>query len=231
MNLVDFIVELEKKRVDMLNTTEPCCLYGQTLKNFEKQLFECDEFKNVVRINYIDLPSYLVDEESGEPISNNREFLGGKTAYKKVITYKIQPGEKIVFNKVVDLYSLQVFKIFNTNEDVNKPGVWVYPTNYDTTTFAATNQIKVIWDPNQLQEALSLIGNPETDKDRLKRMFNQALDSMEPNIPCSYALIVRCSERSTDAEIESNLTGGVPVVTSEIPQVTGMIGGVFRVND
>lgn len=229
MNLVELIVDLENKR----NKRDAAAIFhlsGPSLKNFEKQLFECDEFKNVVRINFIDLPSYLVDEETGEPISSQREFLGGKTSHKDVITFKIKPDEKIVFNKVVDLYSVQVLKIFNTNETISKPGVWIYPTTYND-KFEPLNEIRILWNPEQLQEVLNILSvSKETPKERLKRMFDEALDKMEPNLSCSYVLMVRCSERSTDAKADEGLISGTPVVESQIPPVQGINGGFMTVN-
>lgn len=196
MNLIDFILQADPK--DFENKS---FMAGQSLKNSEKQLFECDEFKNVIRINFIDLPAYLVDDESGEPIAHNREFLGGQTSRKQVVTYKFRPGETAIFNKVVDLYSLQIIKLFNTNEAVSKPGVWIYPTVFND-KFEPLKEVRVLWSPEQLQDAISLINNSnETAKSRLMRMFEQALDSMEPNLPCSYALVIRCSERSMANQI------------------------------
>lgn len=201
MKLVDFIAELDKKRKSLPNRVggnkqEPIVLGSENLRTFEKQLFECDEFKNVVRINFIDLPSYLVDNETGEPISTNRHFLGGDTSVKSVVSYKIFPNQELKFNKIIDLYSISISKIYTKTEDINKPGVWVYPTTYNPETFTPKNQIRVIWDQQQLEQTLSAIGSDETPKERILRMFKDALETMEPNLPCEYAIHLRCSERS-----------------------------------
>jgi len=37
---------------------------------------------------------------------------------------------------------------------------------------------------------------PVPPKERIMRMFESALESMEPNIECDYYLSIRCSERS-----------------------------------
>jgi len=201
MKLVDFIAELDKKRKSLpgnsgKNLQDPIVLGSENLRTFEKQLFECDEFKNVVRINFIDLPSYLVDNETGEPISTNRQFLGGDTSVKSVASYKVFPNQELKFNKIVDLYSISISKIYTKTEDVNKPGVWVYPTIYNPETFTPKNQIRVIWDQTQLEQTLTAIGSSETPKERILRMFKEALETMEPNLPCEYAIHLRCSDRS-----------------------------------
>jgi hypothetical protein len=202
MKLVEFIKELEQKKEQLGNHSEKIAggngfiLDSNALRNVEKNLFECDEFKNVVRINYIEMPNYLVDEDSGEPISSNREFLGGKTKVQETKEHTFNPEEEIRFNKIVDLYSIRLNKRYITKEEITKPGVWIYPTVYNQETFEATNQIRVIWDPHQLEQALALVGTKETPKERLMRMFETALDNMEPNTPCEYVLTIRCSSRS-----------------------------------
>ena len=56
MKLVEFIANLEKTSNLSFQekTGEGFTLDSNTLKGFERRLFECDEFKNVVRINFID---------------------------------------------------------------------------------------------------------------------------------------------------------------------------------
>lgn len=226
MKLVDFIAELEtqttsKDKVFMLTPAE--------LKKMEKSLFECDEFKNVARINFLETPSYLVDEETGEPISTNREFLGGKTQSKNVSAFNICPSQDLKFNKIVDLYTITLNKRYSLKEDIKKPGIWVYPTFYDEKTFVPTNQIRIIWDPIQLDEALKMVGKIETSKQRLLRMFEKALDSMEPNIPCEYVLSIRCSTRSIEnsdeikvEEIEPELGTNIlqpKIIDANIPSI------------
>lgn len=200
MKLVDFIVDLEsrlsaREKPEKVNGNV-FTLDSSFLKKIEPKLFECDEFKNVARINFVDYPTYLVDDESGEPIATNREFLGGKTKTLEVQSFMVNSDQEIKFNKIVDLYAVFLHKKFNTKETIEKPGVWVYPTYYDPGTFEATNQIRVIWDPRQLAEALKIVGNAETPKQRLMRMFETALDSTESNLPCEYVLTLRCSTRS-----------------------------------
>lgn len=233
MKLVDFITELEKKKSTLPNSEEMEKIAGgngflldhKSLKNFEKKLFECDEFKNVVRINFIELPNYLVEEETGEPIATNREFLGGNTKLNTVSLFQVNPNQELKFNKIVDLYSIRLNKRFTTKEDIVKPGVWVYPTDYDQQTFAAKNQIRVIWDPAQLNEALKMVGN-ETSKERLMKMFECALDSMEPNIPCEYVLTLRCSARSIANADEIKVVepvvaaAEVPVISMDFPPIS-----------
>lgn len=215
MKLVDFIVDLEsrlsarEKPERMIG--DALVLDSSFLRKIEPKLFECDEFKNVARLNYVDCPTYLVDEETGEPIITNREFLGGKTISKQVDSYLVNPGQELKFNKIVDLYSISLNRRYLLKEEISKHGVWVYPTSYDEKTFEPTNKIVVIWDPNQLRDALAMVGNSEKPNDRLKRMFDTALEKMTPNVPCEYVLSLRCSQRSISnyeeisKEIQENL--------------------------
>ena len=216
MKLAEFIADLEKKKAVMQDGVGfgGFTLESTSLKNFEKRLFECEEFKNVARINFLEMPTYLIDEETEEPIALNREFLGGKTKTVQVQSFMVNPENELKFNKIVDLYSIRLNKRFDTSLDVSKPGVWVYPTVYDQSTFEATNQIRVIWDPKQLTEALQMVGASETPKQRLMRMFETALDSSESNLPCEYVLTIRCSSRSivNSEELQNaNLYPEVPV--------------------
>lgn len=202
MKLVEFLAKLESQQSQIENaedkiiTTNGLTLDSKVLSMFEKSLFECDEFKNVIRINYLELPNYLIDKESGEPISGNREFLGGDVTVNQTLSFKALPGQEIKFGKYVDIYTISLHKRFNMSEDVKKPGIWIYPTSFEEQTLAPTNQIRVIWDPEQLKDALALMGSQETPKDRIMRMFESALDSMEPNISCEYIVEIRCSARS-----------------------------------
>jgi hypothetical protein len=199
MKLLELLTQLDKNTLvheDLIIMDNCITATPAYLKLKEKELFNCDEFKNVARINYIDLPSYFTDEETGEPISNNREFLGGKTIVKTVSDYEVGPKEEIRFGKIVDLHSITLQKKFLASEDITKPGVWIYPTDYSIDDFNPINQIRVIWEPKQLEEVLALMGKSETVKERLMRMFENALDNMESNIPCEYSLIIKCSERS-----------------------------------
>lgn len=220
MKLVELITKLERKKLQMPNKSEhkeafdaPFVLDYQALKGIEKYLFDCDEFKNVIRVNYLPLPNYHVDEETNEPIIYNTEFLGGKLMVGKSESFMVNPGQEIKFNKVIDIYSIMLNKRFLTNENLDKSGIWIYPTKVDTNTFDYTNQIKVIWDPNQLKEVLALVGTSETPKQRLMRMFESALNDMTPNIPCEYVLTIRCSERSIANE--EDFKAPEPIVEDE----------------
>lgn len=214
MKLVDFIAAIEQKKSTLPNAEQMqktaggdgFLLDSNSLKNFENKLFGCDEFKNVVRINFLDLPRYLVDEETGEPISIGRDFLGGNTKMSEVGLFQVNANQELKFNKIIDLYSIRINKRFTIKEDITKPGIWVYPTNYSDDGMDVTNQIRVIWNPKQLSEAIMLSGQKDTPKQRLLRMFESALESEEPNIPCEYVLTIRCSHRSiaNSSEIELN---------------------------
>lgn len=196
MKLIEYIVQVEKERLSNLTEREePSFLMGESLKKLEEGLFSCDEFKNVLRINFLNVPSFLIDQETKEPVSMSREYLGGKTEPQVVVTGKYKMDQEIVFNKFVDIYSIQLIKYYDKDIVIDKPGVFIFPTLF-TEDFEALKQIRVLWSPTQLQDALATIGRNETAKERLIRMFEKALDDMEPNIPCEYALAIRASKRS-----------------------------------
>lgn len=232
MKLVELLKELESKK-EQLNhlrensvLTNGLAIYGKTLRDFEDRLFECEEFSNVVRVNYLDLPSFLVEKETEEPISANRNFIGGDVKPQTAVEITIKPGDEIKLNKYVDIYSITLLKVFNHKEDINKPGIWVYPTVFDANTFEPTNQIRVIWDPEKLKDALKLMDSKETPKERLMRMFESALDSLEPNISCEYIMKVRCSSRSFAQDL---LKADTPTIEDPMKQyvfsgTTGFVG-------
>lgn len=193
MKLIDLLIQLDNENTSLNKESH---ISGPVLKSIEKKLFECEEFKNVVRMNFIDAPVYMVDLDTQEPISLNREYLGGEVKSMQVSTFKFKEGDEIKFNRFIDIYSLQIVKTYNTSAvNIDKPGVWIFPTIYGE-GFVPKKEIRIIWSPEQLQDALAMMGKTETAKDRLMRMFEDALDSMEPNIPCEYGLIIRGSQRS-----------------------------------
>jgi hypothetical protein len=232
MKLVEFVSKLEKKKEQLGNLEEKITggnglvISGLALKGFEKSLFECDEFKEVVRINFLEVPTYLIDQESGEPIAASREFLGGQLKTQETVSFQVMPNQELKFGKYVDLYSITLNKRYNAEEDIKKPGVWIYPTTYDEKTFAPTSQIRVIWDPEQLKDALAIMGRPETPKERIMRMFETALDNMDPNIACEYVMTIRCSSRSVvvaEENKESGVTGFYSLENKE-PTCIGLTG-------
>lgn len=210
MKLIDLFIQLDKEGLFPKNKEY---ISGAELKGLEKKLFECDEFKRVVRINYIETPNYLIDKETEEPLGYSRDFLGGETSTKTVQSFRVNQNQDLILNKIVDIYSIQLVKTFSTSAaNIDTPGVWIFPTIYNNETFVPKQEIRVIWNPEQLQNALAMMGNSESVKDRLKRMFEDALDNMEPNIPCDYSLLIRGSERSIVAVGQefASVEGGPP---------------------
>lgn len=199
MKLIDLITQVDKGEILALSTIDKqdgLKLSGANLKYLESKIFECDEFKNVIRINFLDSPTYLADKETGEPISVNRNFVGGDVKPHNVVEYRLEEDCTLHLNKMVDIYSIELEKWYGVDTVVDKPGVWVLPTRYGSETFETKKEIRVIWEPNVLQEALKLSGTRETVKQRLLRMFQEALESNEPNTECSYSLKLRVSSRS-----------------------------------
>ena len=200
MKLLELLQKLEKENtaLEMEAGVESSMftLDSKALQSIESELFECDEFKKVVRLNYLALPSYLVDKESGEPISVNRDFIGGDTDYRNVSSFIVKDDTPIVFGKFVDLYTITACKHFNVNAEIKKPGIWVFPTEYNLDKGEAIQQVRVIWNQEQIEMALAYTNQKDSVRDRLVRMFETALDNMKPNIECTYSIKIRCSARS-----------------------------------
>jgi hypothetical protein len=216
MKLLDLMIQLDSE--GFLPKKESY-ISGASLRALEKRLFECEEFKNVARINFLDVPTYKIDSDTKEPISLEREY-DGEVELKTTATFKLKQNDEIKLNRYVDIYSLQLIKVYNTSAvNLDKPGVWIFPTTYNLETFIPKNEIRIIWNPEQLQDALMMMGNSETSKSRLMRMFEDALDNMETNIPCEYGLFFRGSERSV---VSTNpepvpVVGGPPDSNGDVP--------------
>jgi len=176
-------------------------LSGANLKYLESKIFECDEFKNVIRVNFLETPTFLADKESGEPISVNRNFIGGDVKPHNVSNFRLEEDCTLHLNKMVDIFSIELEKWYNIDTVIDKPGVWILPNKFSSETHEIKKEIRVIWEPSVLEDALRLSGTKETTKERLMRMFEQALDSKEPNTSCSYSLNITFSARSV-AKIE-----------------------------
>lgn len=200
MKLLELLQKLEKENTGI--EIEPgvessmFTLNSKTLQLIESELFECDEFKKVVRINYLALPAFPIDKVSGEPLSSNRDFIGGETEIGEVVTFKSSQEAPMIFGRFVDLYSIIVCKHYDTKTEITKPGVWIFPTEYDLNKGEAKQQIRVIWNSHQIEMALAYTNQKDSVRDRLVRMFETALDNMIPNIECTYSIKIRCSERS-----------------------------------
>lgn len=200
MKLSELLAELEQKGIKKPGFGALPLFDHKILKQFENRFYECEEFKDVVRINFLEMPTYLVDEETGEPIAGHRNYLGGNVKPQNVLNFQFSEGDEIKFGKIVDLYSIAVNKVYDVNfmnsSENRKYGVWNYPVVYDVKTFEPLKEIRVIWSPEQLRDALAITESKETVRERLIRMFEEALDRQEPNIPCSSKFLFRCSSRS-----------------------------------
>jgi hypothetical protein len=186
MKLSELLADLEKNGIKNPGFGNFPVFDHRNLKAFENRLYECEEFKDVVRINFLEMPTYLVDEETGEPIAGQRNYLGGNAKPHQVSSFQFTEGDDIKFGKIVDLYSISVSKIYDlnffNNSENRKPGVWNFPTVYDTETFEPLKEIRVIWSPDQIKDVLALTESKETLRERLLRMFEEALDRQDAQL-------------------------------------------------
>lgn len=222
MKLIDLIKQVDNGEILALSTIDKkdgLKLSGANLKYLENKLFECDEFKNVIRINFLETPTFLAEKETGEPIAVNRNFVGGDVKPQTVVEFNLEEDCTLHLNKMIDVYSIELEKWYNVDSKVDKPGIWILPSKYNEETFLLRKEVRVIWEPDLLEDALRYGGGKETVKERLMRMFEQALDSNEPNTSCAYSLKIRFSSRSVSriedpAEVEELETIELPKTDS-----------------
>lgn len=197
MKLQELFEEFEKRGSVDPKTMDLNTIAGPYLKTFEKELYQCEEFKNVLRINFLEMPSFIADIETGEPIIFNSNYMGeGDVKNQSVLSYKYDSDEPINFNKIVDIYSITMLKMYDTKSTFNKPGVWSFPTVYNPENSEPSKEIRVIWSPEKMQDAIVLTNSKESVKMRLMRLFEEALDRDQPNIPFTPKYMIRCSSRS-----------------------------------
>lgn len=202
MKLIDLIKQVDNGEIldlSIVDRQDGLVLSGENLKHLEAKIFECDEFKNVIRINFLENPTFLADKETGEPISVNRNFVGGDVKPQSVAEFNLEEDCVLHLNKMVDIFSIKLEKWYNVDSKIDKPGVWILPSKYNEETFLLRKEVRVIWEPDLLEDALRYSGGKETVKERLMRMFEQALDSAEPNTSCAYSLKIRFSSRSVSS--------------------------------
>lgn len=200
MKLIDLLLEIEKTNPAAFDNGH---LHSKVIEGYKEKFFQCEEFKSVARINYLPTPSFAYDKETNEPLIYNPNFIGGETLSET--TTAVALDDTATFNKVVDIYSFQIHRVYNKKQEINKPGVWVFPTDYDETDFTATNEVRVIWNPDQMREVMTMLNSKETVEDRLTRLFAEALKN-GPNIPCDYQVIFRGSARSLNQPVPLSAT-------------------------
>jgi hypothetical protein len=175
-------------------------IYGDELNAIVDELLKFKEFENVKKINVLNTPIYMASATSGKPILFDEDFIGGDTVLhthdRKMYVDKVNS-----FNEEIDVFGLELTPFTYNHGEIDKVrstfGVWRLPTLYDPTNFNPMCGIVVNWAPDAIQttpeegekNALKL-------KERLIRLFTEALESDKPTIRMRRGVIIRCSPRS-----------------------------------
>lgn len=165
------------------------------------ELLAFDEFKDVKKINILNMPIYKTKKGSNIPISNDDTYLGGETDTIHSVCYKLNDGE-CTLNEEIDLYSISLTPVIYDPKDINditnKIGVYRTPLLYDPKTFAPTERISITWSTVGIKDSLGHLTPEEQDieiRRRLMKMFEDALDG-KCGLPKRRGVIVRISPRS-----------------------------------
>jgi hypothetical protein len=162
---------------------------------YVEKLLSLKAFEGVKKINIIPLPVYVTEYEDKTDSPIGSDFFGGKTRTISTVTCRYR--DDIKFAEEVNIYQIllgqPLFDQKIINETVRKTGVWRMPTSYDEKTLQPINEIRVVWDAEQMKglQALS-----DDDKGRIMKSVENLLDSGDSNIPCNRAVLIRCSPNS-----------------------------------
>jgi hypothetical protein len=138
---------------------------GDVLKRYKDELMKCDEFKEVLDIQFLSFP--LIEK-------NNRK--------SQVKSYIVKEGMKLQGNVI--LYSITLTpEIFKPNFEIVKDGASISPTIYNTVTFTPYKIISLTWTP-ELAQDISVTTFGETE---LKKQLHDTLDKILDN-PDEYII-------------------------------------------
>ena len=170
------------------------------LESMKDAVLNLNIFKGVKKLNIVPIPSYLAYEDTGNPVDpiNDERYIGQKSKTILMQSYKLEEGEDIELNEVVDLYSINLGNKIFSKDPLTDAGVWRLPVMYDTDSFSARNEIRAIW-PHELENDMtSFLGIPEKIdyKKRILKMVEEALDMNDTNIPHKTSILFRMSPRS-----------------------------------
>lgn len=197
--LVEYIDEIKKDLSKGLNSeflTIPFVM--AQLKLNPDILKQFDEFKNVKRINFVELPIFSADINTEEPINLDGTYLGGPT--KEIFVQNLVFGNRVdLLNEVVDIYSIDTIDSYDSEANKNLTfGVWQHPIKYNPINFSSYSKIEVIYSLE------NIVGEKEISKDEAKKLAKQIIlkqvsdliDSEEVNVFRPKSILLRCSPRS-----------------------------------
>ena len=175
-------------------------IYGEDLEKTFNQLLKLPEFKDVKKINLIDLPIYMRYTDDNTIMRLGKGLYVDET--RETVTESVKEhliNGNLMFNEEIDIYSLQLggemynpkqTSILNLGE-----GIFLTPTIYNPLTFQPFREIKVIFSPESKEDEKERILRIKNDfNDFVDKMVNNSLSNEEQLT--NRCVIIRCSERS-----------------------------------
>lgn len=172
-------------------------LRGESLKTLVPELLKTDEFKDVKKLNIVDYPHWVGNQETEEFQPDGVGIL--------IHSYKF--GYTSFFSSIVNLYSITLSpKVYDPNE-LNKlgKGVWVMPLIAEEPDLEPIRQIRINYSPKLVQDLKNAkIADGEAKMKEL--IFEQLEKALKgpPNIPSKRAIIFRCSPKSMKLNVEKD---------------------------
>ena len=150
-------------------------LYGsQTLEPLKDKLLECDEFKNLHSLRFVDTPTFIA---GGQPYV--------------VETYKLT--DVIKFNGVGVLLSIALTpEMYDPNVLIKpvKDGAAISPTFYNPTNFEPYKRIVLEFSPERMQDGIT--NHEEIVRQELHDLLDKVLDNPEDyRVKGERAVLVR----------------------------------------
>lgn len=202
MKLIDFYEGLSERSGSWFNEIGLNASLLMKHDEIKAELMKCDEFKNVKKINLLQMPTYIMLESTGEPTYNNVDYIGQKTKAVHIPVYKVDEDTEFEFSEIVDLHTIiNTPKIYDPNILENlECGVWKTPRVYNTDSFIPSQEIRVIFNPETIQDIICLENKTveEIYKERIEPKVRELFLNREiiSNLPHRRGLLIRCSKRS-----------------------------------
>lgn len=190
------ITKLQKFLETIVPQDDPqISLHGEVLGHLIEVLPTFDEFKDVKKINILPMPNYAVKKGTNIPLINDKDYLGENYDVETALTFKLADGI-CNLNEEIDIISISMTPaVYDPNSSNNEIGVRRINLLYNPKSFTPTEKIEIVWSKEMEQDNQVVTNSDEPLKDRLIRLFEEALDGKH-NLPTKRGIMVRISPRS-----------------------------------
>ena len=178
MNIIELTTPIFQFIVDNTNLFDSNHdnIKSSLLHLIEKQLNECDEFKNVTKLVILDTP--FTTNKDGDVIE----------------AHSIKLNDNLKFSGKLYLYAIirtpEMYNI-NTMYTPVKDGCCITPTIYNPETFVPVKHIMLAFSPEQLQD--SGMTKDNSTRKQLHNMLDTILDNQnEYQVRGEHGIILRC---------------------------------------